>query len=100
MKIQKDVIELKSTDFVSELFKKLKDNDIKLSRDELNIVITEFVSLIHDVVLYEEEEVKINNFAVFFLGKKAPRKLPNGEGVPPGEIMRVRLSEKFKNKQS
>lgn len=94
------MIELKSTDFVSELLKKIKDNDIKLTKDELNIVITEFVSLIHDVVLYEEEEVKINNFAVFFLGKKAKRKLPNGDYVNPGEIMRVRLSEKFKNKQS
>lgn len=94
------MIELKQTDFVSELLKRLKDNDVKLTKDELIIIITEFVSLIHDVVLYKKEKVKINNFAVFELGRKAQRKLPNGKLVEQGDIMRVRLSEKFKNKQS
>ena len=93
-------MKLKQTDFVSELLKRLKDNDIKLTKDELIIIITEFVSLIHDVVLYKKEKVKINNFAVFELGRKAARKLPNGNLVEQGDIMRVRLSEKFKNKQS
>ncbi|GAA0102520.1 hypothetical protein UT300012_32350 [Paraclostridium bifermentans] len=91
---------MKQTDFVSELLKRLKDNDVKLTKDELIIIITEFVSLIHDVVLYKKEKVKINNFAVFELGRKAQRKLPNGKLVEQGDIMRVRLSEKFKNKQS
>lgn len=94
------MIKLTQTDFVSELLKILKDNDMKLSKEELNIVIAEFVSLIHDVVLYRKEKVKINNFAVFFLDDTAPRKLPNGEKVKTREIMRSRLSEKFKNKQS
>lgn len=93
-------MKLKQTDFVSELLKRLKDNDVKLTKDELIIIITEFVSLIHDVVLYKKEKVKINNFAVFELGRKAQRKLPNGKLVEQGDIMRVRLSEKFKNKQS
>lgn len=91
---------MKQTDFVSELLKRLKDNDVKLTKDELIIIITEFVSLIHDVVLYKKDKVKINNFAVFELGRKAQRKLPNGKLVEQGDIMRVRLSEKFKNKQS
>lgn len=91
---------MKQTDFVSELLKRLKDNNIRLTKDELSIIITEFVSLIHDVVLYRKEKVKINNFAVFELGTKAPRKLPNGKLVEKGDIMRVRLSEKFKDKQS
>lgn len=90
---------MKYSDFVSELLKKIKNNNIKLTKDELVIIITEFVSLIHNEVLYKNEKIKINNFAVFELGKKAPRKLPGGKIVEKGDIIRVRLSKNFKNKE-
>lgn len=92
-------MKLNQPDFVSELSRNLKENNVKLTKDELNIVITELIALIHNTVLYQEEEVKINNFAKFSIGKTAQRKLPNGQIVVPREILRVKLSEKFTNKQ-
>lgn len=82
-------------EFISELVKELKNKDIKLNQSEMKIIITEFIDLISERV-FDGEEVKIKNFATFYLDSTQSRNLPNGESFEKSDIIRVKLSKNFK----
>lgn len=84
-------------EFATELARRCRSLGIRINRDEIKIIINEFIYLIKEKV-FEGHKVKIQNFGNFELGKTEKRALPNGERFDIKKVIRFKISRNFKNK--